>query len=109
MHCRLSIHQIQFFTEAARSDKFRPRTHFLTLILGGLERGRLAGHELSSPKPFLAVTFANEVMSYSFNNERRNWIVSFLSSDIRVGRQPQLMEVRHGNAWASIPRLALCP
>jgi len=106
MHFRLSIHQIQFFTEPASAADFCPKAHFLALIFGGLERGHFAGHDLAQPKPLMAVTFAKELMSYSFSRERRNWIVSFLSPDMRVGRQPHLMEIRHGNSWISVPRLA---
>jgi AraC-like DNA-binding protein len=109
MHFKLSIYQIQFFTEPARSDKLLSKHHFLTLISKGLERGRFAGHDFAQPAPFLAVTFANEPLIYSFNADRQNWIISFLSPDIRPGRLPHLMEIRQDNTWISVPRQAFLP
>ena len=98
MNCSLSIYQVQLFTEPARSNKLYSLHHFLTLVSKGLERGRFAGHDFAQPEPFLAVTFANEPLTYSFNAERRNWIISFLSPDIRPGRLPTLMEIRQDTA-----------
>lgn len=106
MRCSLSVYQIQFFTEPARSQGLRAKHHFLTLVSAGLERGHFAGHDFDQPNPFLAVTFAEEPLAYVFNSERRNWIISFLSPDIRPGRLPQRMEIRYGDAWISVPRLA---
>lgn len=109
MRCALSVYQIQFFTEPARSLGLRAKHHFLTLVSAGLERGHFAGHDFDQPNPFLAVTFADEPLSYAFNSERRNWIISFLSPDIRPGRLPHMMEIRHDDAWISLPRLAFLP
>jgi AraC-like DNA-binding protein len=106
MRCHLSIYRIQFFTEPARSDKLRPDHHFLILNFGGLQRGHFAGHDFCMPDPFMAVTLAHETLSYSFNDERRNWIISFRSPDFRAGRLPGLMDIRHDKGWFSLPRLA---
>lgn len=103
---QLDIYQIQYFTEPARSDDLRPNHHFLILNFEGLERGTFAGHDFVRPEPFLAVTLANEKLSYECTAEHRKWIMSFLSPDIRAGRLPHLLEIRYGTVWITVPRVA---
>jgi len=105
MKFSLSICQIEFFTAPAQAVGLRPGHNFLTWVSTGLEHGQFAGHTFDHPAPFLAVTFAREPLTYTFSPGRQNWIISFLSPDIRPGRQPNLMEIRHDKGWIPAPRV----
>lgn len=102
---KVDIHYLTFLTEPVPPRVYASPSALLIAHFGGLKSGRMPGHRLSNPAPFLAITLPGEELTFHYPKGRDEWIMVFDSPDLRPSRRPAFVEIRADDRWIAIPRL----
>ncbi len=77
----------------------------INFVVGGYDRYREPGCELTDGSPFISVFAENTRMECSFNRNRENWVIMMRSDDIRPAETLEMIELKTDDTWVSLPKI----
>lgn len=99
--------RISFISPFTRKETCIQRVNpsFIVLSLRDLHSLTINGHDLFQSGPLLFVCLPGDILSFSFGENRLNWVLGCDTPDLAADADPRRCRLRWNGEWLGMPRI----